>query len=131
MYYVLVPLAGTMPGGLVEETVIVIAGGSCNMRVHDLSYVRSGDKGDIANVVVLARDSEAYECLERGLVPEAIAAYMGDMVQGPIVVYPLPNLQAFQIVMHAALGGGATRTLRFDGTGKSMCATLSRMELAV
>ena len=100
------------------------------MRVHDLSYVRSGDKGDIANVVVLARDAEAYDRLERGLVPEAIAAHMGDMVKGPITVYPLPNLHAFQVVMEGALGGGATRTLRFDATGKSMCATLSRMELA-
>jgi hypothetical protein len=101
------------------------------MRVHDLSYVRSGDKGDISNVVVLARDADAYARLAQGLVPEAIAAHMGGLVRGPITVYPLPNLQAFQIVMQAALGGGATRTLRFDATGKSMCAILSRMELSV
>jgi hypothetical protein len=100
------------------------------MRVHDLSYVRSGDKGDIANVVVLARDDAAYDRLERELVPSAIAAHMGGLVEGPVTVYPLPNLQAFQIVLHGALGGGATRTLRFDGTGKSMCAVLSRMELS-
>ena len=99
------------------------------MRVHDLSYVRSGDKGDIANVVVLARDDAAYERLERQMLPEAIAAHMGGLVEGPITVYPLPNLQAFQIVMQGALGGGATRTLRFDATGKSMCSVLSRMEL--
>jgi hypothetical protein len=99
------------------------------MRVHDLSYVRSGDKGDISNIVVLARDADAYARLARGLVPESIAAHMGSLVHGPITVYPMPNLQAFQIVMHGALGGGATRTLRFDATGKSMCTILSRMDL--
>ncbi|MBA3741519.1 hypothetical protein [Sporichthya sp.] len=99
------------------------------MRVHDLSYVRSGDKGDIANVVVLARDADAYSRLAQELLPEAIAAHMGELVQGPITVYPMPNLEAFQIVMYGALGGGATRTLRFDATGKSMCTILSRMPL--
>jgi len=99
------------------------------MLVHDLAFVRSGDKGDISNVVVLAKDGDAYATLERALVPEAIAAHLDGLVQGPIAVYPLPKLQALQVVMHGALGGGATRTLRFDGTGKSMCAVLSRMDL--
>lgn len=99
------------------------------MRVHDLANVRSGDKGDISNVAVIARDEDAYKRLEKTLLPEAIKDYMGSLVEGQVAVYPLPNLQAFQVVMHGALGGGATRTLRFDETGKSMCAVLSRMEL--
>lgn len=99
------------------------------MHVHDLAHVRSGDKGDISNVVVLAQDTEAYAALEAALQPEAIGDYMGDLVQGPVAVYPLPKLLAFQVVLHGALGGGATRTLRFDGTGKSMCTILSRMPL--
>ncbi|HEY8638390.1 MAG TPA: hypothetical protein VIL64_04050 [Solirubrobacteraceae bacterium] len=99
------------------------------MRVHDLAYVRSGDKGDISNVVVLAKDDDAYRHLERTLLPEAISAYMGGLVTGMVAVYKLPKLNALQVVMHGALGGGATRTLRFDETGKSMCAILSRMKL--
>lgn len=99
------------------------------MHVHDLAFVRSGDKGDVSNVAVMAKDAEAYAQLERALLPERIQQYFGDVVQGPIVVYALPNLEAFQIVMHGALGGGATRTLRFDGTGKSVCAVLSRMRI--
>ncbi len=99
------------------------------MRVHDLAFVRSGDKGDVSNVVVLAKDAEAYATLERALVPEAIKEHMGDLVHGTAVVYALPKLRAFQIVLHDALGGGATRTLRVDGTGKSMCSILSRMEV--
>jgi hypothetical protein len=99
------------------------------MRLHDLAYVRSGDKGDISNVAVLARDAEAYAVLERALVPEAIAAHMQGLVEGTVAVYALPRLQSFQVVMRGALGGGATRTLRFDTTGKSMGAVLSRMEM--
>ena len=99
------------------------------MRVHDLANVRSGDKGDISNVAVIARDEEAYRHLEKTLLPEAVKDYMGSLVQEQVAIYPLPNLHAFQVVMHGALGGGATRTLRFDETGKSMCAVLSRMEL--
>jgi hypothetical protein len=100
------------------------------MQVDDLAFVRSGDKGDTSNVVVLARDAPAYAILQRELLPEAVKAYMGGLVTGDVEVYALPRVQAIQIVMHGALGGGATRTLRFDTTGKSMCAVLSRMELS-
>jgi hypothetical protein len=99
------------------------------MRIDDLAFVRSGDKGDVSNVVVLARDERAYELLDRGLLPEAIRDYMGDNVLGPVAVYRLPKLRAFNVVMQQALGGGATNTLRWDSTGKSMCAVLSRMPL--
>jgi hypothetical protein len=101
------------------------------MKLHDLSYVRSGDKGDIANVVVLARDAAAYKTIEKVLVPEAIAEHMGGLVEGRIEVWSLPKIQAFQVVMHAALGGGITRSLRSDGTGKSICTILSRMPIAL
>ena len=99
------------------------------MKIDDLAYVRSGDKGDVSNVVILARDAQAYAALDRGLLPEAISDYMGGNVTGPVAVYRLPKLRAFNIVMHGALGGVATSTLRWDSTGKSMCAVLSRMEL--
>ena len=99
------------------------------MRVHDLAFVRSGDKGDISNVAVLARDEHAYQTLEASLLPEAIKEFMGQNVKGHVAVHKLPKLLAFNVVMHGALGGGATNTLRFDATGKSMCALLSRMDI--
>lgn len=100
------------------------------MLLHDLSFVRSGDKGDIANVVVLARSEEAYDTIEQHLVPDKIAEHMGELVTGPINVYSLPKIQAFQVVLEGALGGGATRSLRMDGTGKTICTILSRMSVA-
>jgi hypothetical protein len=98
--------------------------------VHDLAFVRSGDKGDISNVVVLARDAEAFTALERGLRPDTISDFLSGLVTGPVVVHTLPRLHAFNVVLRGALGGGATTTLRFDETGKSMCAILSRMPVA-
>lgn len=97
--------------------------------VDELAFVRSGDKGDISNVVVLARDAEAFGALQRGLRPDVIASFMKGLVTGPVTIYTLPRLRAFNIVMRGALGGGATTTLRFDETGKSMCSILSRMPL--
>lgn len=95
--------------------------------VHDLAFVRSGDKGDISNVVVLARDQEAFETLKRELRPEVISRFLTGLVYGSVEVHRLPRLHAFNVVLGGALGGGATTTLRFDETGKSMCAILSRM----
>lgn len=98
--------------------------------VHELAFVRSGDKGDISNVVVLARDDLAFRILQRGLTPEAISLFMRGLVTGEVTVYTLPRISAFNIVLRGALGGGATTTLRFDETGKSLCSILSRMSVS-
>lgn len=99
------------------------------MLLHDLAFFRSGDKGDIANVVVMARDAQSYDVIERHLCESAIADHMGELVTGPIEVHSLPKIQTFQVVLHGSLGGGATRSLRIDGTGKTMCTILSRMPI--
>lgn len=99
------------------------------MQLHDLSFLRSGDKGDIANVVVMARSTEAYEIIEQHLRPDAIAEHMGELVTGEISVYKLPKIETFQVVLEGALGGGATRSLRMDGTGKTIGTILSRMAI--
>lgn len=99
------------------------------LTLHDLAFARSGDKGDISNVALLARDQRAYKMIEKSLVPESVKAHMGELVTGPVAIYGLPRLHSFNVVMHGALGGGATKTLRFDQTGKSLGAILSRMEL--
>lgn len=99
--------------------------------IDDLAFVRSGDKGDVSNVVLLARDADAFALLEAGLRPERVADFMSGLVTGRVDVYALPRLRAFNVVMQGALGGGATSTMRFDETGKSMCSILSRMPVPV
>lgn len=98
-------------------------------RLVDLAYARSGDKGDVSNIGVLAKDDAAYAVLQRQLTPERVQAHFGDWVQGGVEVYPMPNINGFNVVCRLALGGGATRTLRYDQTGKAMATALLRMEL--
>lgn len=100
------------------------------MLVKDVAYARSGDKGDVVNVGVLAFDDAAYVRLTKTLTPERIKAHFGDWVKGEVNVYPLPNINAFNLLLHNALGGGATKTLRYDVTGKAFSTAVLRMELA-
>ena len=100
-------------------------------KLRELAYARSGDKGDVCNVGLLALSDEAYDVIEREVTPERVKAHFGNMVKGDVEIYPLPKVNALEIVLRNALGGGATRTLLFDQTGKSMATALLRMEVPV
>jgi hypothetical protein len=99
------------------------------MQVKDIAYARSGDKGDLVNVGVLALDDASYQKLLKALTPERIKRHFGEWVHGEVEVFPMPNINAFNLLLHNALGGGATRTLRYDVTGKAFSTALLRMEL--
>lgn len=95
--------------------------------VADLAYARSGDKGDVSNIGVIAKNPEAYARLEAALTPERVKAHFKEWVKGEVTIYTMPNIHAFNVVCRQALGGGATRTVRFDQTGKAMATALLRM----
>jgi hypothetical protein len=97
--------------------------------LRDIAYVRSGDKGDIASFGVIAKESRHYPDILRTVTPDRVRALYGDWVKGPVEVYPMDNIEAVMVVMHRALGGGATRTLRFDQTGKSLGNAILRLPL--
>jgi hypothetical protein len=99
------------------------------VKLKELAYARSGDKGDVCNVGLMAKTKNVYEFLLKALTPEKIKAYYGGMVKGDVEIYPLPNLNSLEIVLRRSLGGGATCTLRFDQTGKSMGPVLLGMEI--
>lgn len=99
------------------------------VQLKELAYVRSGDKGDVCNIGLLALNAENYEIIRQQVTPERVKAFFGDMVKGPVNIYELPNIHSLEIVLHNALDGGATRTLRFDQTGKAMGTALLRMEV--
>ena len=98
-------------------------------RVYDLAFGRAGDKGDIANISVIARSSEAYTELKGKLTAERVKSHMGELVKGDVIRYDLDNLEAFNFVMYGALDGGGTRSLRIDGLGKSLAGAVLYMEL--
>jgi len=99
------------------------------VQIKDIAYARSGDKGDVVNVGVLALDDAAFQKLQEALTPERLKAHFGDWVRGEIDVFPMPNINGFNLLLHNALGGGATKTLRYDVTGKSFSTALLRMEV--
>ncbi len=99
--------------------------------LSDIAHTRSGDKGDTANVGVIALLPEHYPILIRELTPERVKAFLGDRVQGEVERFELPNLGALNFLLHGALGGGGTVSLRTDAQGKTYGAALLRMEIHV
>ena len=93
----------------------------------ELAYGRSGDKGNIANVGIVARRPEYVEILRREVTAERVKAHLAHLVEGEVVRYELPGLNAFNFVLHDALGGGGTASLRFDPLGKGMAQILLEM----
>lgn len=98
--------------------------------VH-LAHARSGDKGDTANVGVIAYDESHYDLLREQLTPEAVKSHFGSMVRGEVERFELPNLSALNFLLHGALGGGGTMSLMNDAQGKVFSTGLLRMEIEV
>ena len=97
----------------------------------DIAHGRSGDKGDTSNVCVFARKPEYYDLIIREVTAERLKSYFGDMVKGDITRYEVESLSGINLVMHHALGGGATMSLRLDSLGKSMGSAVMRMKISV
>lgn len=99
--------------------------------LNDIAHGRSGDKGDTSNVCVFARRPEYYPIILREVTAERLKEYFGDMVKGDITRYEVPSMNGMNFVMHHALGGGATMSLRMDSLGKSMGSAVMRLKIHV
>ena len=100
-------------------------------RLVEIAHARSGDKGDTANVGVIARDPQWYPVLVRELTVERVAAHFRGMLTGGVERFELPNLHALNFLLHGALGGGGTISLKTDAQGKTLSTALLRMEIEV
>src|SRR5437764_2740547 len=96
-----------------------------------IAHTRSGDKGDTCNIGVIAYDERHYPILVREVTAERVKRHFGNLIKGDVVRYELPNLGALNFLLHQALGGGGTVSLRVDAQGKTMGAALLRMEIEV
>ncbi|MGE5570726.1 MAG: hypothetical protein ACM3S5_16935 [Rhodospirillales bacterium] len=94
-----------------------------------IAHCRSGDKGDTANIGVIALEERYYPILVREVTAERVKAFFGSRVKGRVERYELPNLGALNFVLHEALGGGGTVSLRVDAQAKTLGAALLRMEI--
>ncbi len=96
-----------------------------------IAHTRSGDKGDTSNIGVIAYDERHYSVLVREVTAERVKAHFGDYVKGPAKRYELPNLGALNFLLHEALGGGGTLSLRVDAQGKTLGAALLGIEIEI
>jgi hypothetical protein len=101
------------------------------VRLRDLVQVRCGDKGNDSDVNVFAPDPETYEVLKGELTAERVKRHYGELVEGDVVRYEVPNVLALKFHLKEALGGGAASSLRLDNLGKTMASAMLRMELEV
>lgn len=99
--------------------------------LSELAHTRSGDKGDTANIGVIAWRESDYPVLAREVTAERVKSFFGELVAGPVERFELPNLGALNFLLHGALGGGGTVSLRVDTQGKTLGAALLRMEIEV
>jgi hypothetical protein len=104
---------------------------SMKVPLSALAHTRSGDKGDTANIGVIAWRERDYPVLLREVTPERVKLFFGALVTGQVERFELPNLGALNFLLHGALGGGGTVSLRVDAQGKTLGAALLRMEIDV
>jgi len=101
------------------------------VRLLDIAHARSGDKGDTANVGVIALEPKWYPVLDRYLTLDRVTQHFKGAITGPIERYELPNLRALNFLLHGALDGGGTLSLKTDAQGKVFSTAMLRMVLDV
>lgn len=99
------------------------------VELTKLAHARSGDKGDTANVGVIALKEEIYPILVREITAEKVKEHFGEMVKGEVERFELPNLGALNFLLHESLGGGGTLSLMTDAQGKTFSTALLRMKI--
>ena len=101
------------------------------VRLLHLAHARSGDKGDTANVGLIALKPHYYPVLEREVTAQRVARHFRGIIKGPVERFELPNLNALNFLLHGALGRGGTLSLKTDAQGKVFSTALLRMEINV
>ena len=105
--------------------------GSVKVRLRDIAHARSGDKGDTANVGVIALEERWYPVLVTYLTRERVAAHYATTITGAVERFDRPNLWALNVLLHGALDGGGTLSLKTDAQGKVFSTSILRLVLDV
>ena len=99
------------------------------IRLREICHSRAGDKGDISNISLIVYDIADYELVRRAVTAERVKAHFRGIAHGRVERYELPSIGAMNFVLHEALDGGVTRSLRVDAHGKSLSSYLLAMEI--
>ncbi|HUX60567.1 MAG TPA: hypothetical protein VMV32_04595 [Ignavibacteriaceae bacterium] len=101
------------------------------IRLLEIAHGRSGDKGDAANIGIIAYDDKGYEIIKKHLSVSNVKKHFNEICFGEVERYELPNLRALNFLLHNTLGGGGTVSLKHDAQGKTLAAALLRMEIEI
>ena len=101
------------------------------IQLVKLAHARSGDKGDTANIGLIALSDDIYPVLVREVTVERVKQHFKGICHGEIERFELPNLGALNFLLHESLGGGGTLSLMTDAQGKTFSTALLRMEIEV
>jgi len=99
------------------------------MKLWEIAHSRTGDKGNISNISLIAYDMKDFELIREKVTLDKVKDFFKDIVKGEVVRYELPNVGALNFVMYDALGGGVTRSLSLDKHGKSLSSYILEMEI--
>jgi hypothetical protein len=101
------------------------------IQLTTLAHARSGDKGDTANVGLIALRDEFYPILVREVTAERVKEHFKGICKGKVERFELPNLGALNFLLHESLGGGGTLSLMTDAQGKTFSTALLRMQIEI
>ena len=100
-------------------------------QLLEFAHGRSGDKGDGANIGIIAYDDKEFEIIKKQLTVNRVKKHFEGICFGEVERYELPNLRALNFLLHNTLGGGGTVSLKHDAQGKTLAAALLRMEIEI
>ncbi len=99
------------------------------IQLKEIAHGRSGDKGNAANIGIIAYDEKGYELMRKHLTSERVKKHFEGICFGKVERFELPNIKALNFLLHDTLGGGGTVSLKHDAQGKTLAAALLRMEI--
>ncbi|MBI3892589.1 MAG: DUF1446 domain-containing protein [Candidatus Wallbacteria bacterium] len=123
--------SGAAPAAVASPEMPSLSGRKRGVVLSALAHGRSGDKGDTANIGIVARSDASYAWLREHLTASRVKQYFGALCKGEVIRHEVPNLRALNFLLQASLGGGGTVSLRIDPQGKTLSHALLAMEMKV
>ncbi|MBK8380843.1 MAG: hypothetical protein IPL16_02895 [Ignavibacteria bacterium] len=99
------------------------------IQLKEICHGRSGDKGDAANIGLIAYNKDSYELIKKEVTAEKVQKYFKDICLGEVLRYEMPNINALNFILNNTLGGGGTVSLKLDAQGKTLASALLKMEI--
>lgn len=101
------------------------------IKLYEICHGRSGDKGDAANVGLIAYKKEDYDVIKNKVTADVVKKYFEGICLGKVERFEMPNINALNFVLHNTLGGGGTVSLKNDAQGKTLASALLMMEIEI